>query len=85
MNEPKSPHEFLNDNPIRLVSEDPAEYRNDVLAKIVPRILNPLGKLFTTTTATVLHGFKRVSPSEGLIIPNVYMFCVIDLLTSTSQ
>ena len=42
--EPKSPDEFLHDNPYRLVSEDPAEYRNDVLAKIVPRILNPLGK-----------------------------------------
>lgn len=30
-------------NPITLRSKNPCDYRNDVLAKIIPRILNPLG------------------------------------------
>ena len=30
-------------NPMTLNSTNPADYRNDVLAKIIPSILNPLG------------------------------------------
>lgn len=48
--ESKTPDQVLLTNPIQLTSRDPNDYRNDVLAKIIPRILNPLGNMIITVT-----------------------------------
>ena len=49
--------DILSRNPITLRSKDPNVYRNDVLAKVIPRILNPLGKLHIAIGFTYLSSF----------------------------
>ncbi|CAI8037442.1 hypothetical protein GBAR_LOCUS20941 [Geodia barretti] len=37
-------NEVLREHPLVFSSSDPRDFRNDVLAKVIPRILNPLEK-----------------------------------------
>ena len=41
--QPDTYDKVLREHPLILCSRDPRDYRNDVLAKIIPKILNPLG------------------------------------------
>lgn len=60
----QNPEEELKRKPILLQSRNPAEYRNDVLSKIIPRILNPLGTVINQKYCSVIYNFYCVQGRE---------------------
>lgn len=55
--QPSQPSDVLLVNPIKLNTTNPDHYRNDVLAKLIPLILNPSGTLKINDPKLALTNF----------------------------